>query len=267
VPELVYGTNATIMFGTDTFLNGYARSAHPYDFRSLRLIVAGAEAVKQRTRDTYMEKFGCRILEGYGVTETAPVLAVNTPLANRSGSVGRMAPLMEARLDKVPGIDEGGRLYVRGPNVMLGYYRIENPGVLEPPVDGWHDTGDIVTIDPQGFITIKGRAKRFAKIAGEMVSLSAIEAMAAEIWPGVVSVVVAEPDARKGERLTLLIPDDKATREQFMRHIKAKGASELNCPAEILVDKVPLLGSGKADYVAAASLVKAKHRGELAAAG
>jgi acyl-[acyl-carrier-protein]-phospholipid O-acyltransferase / long-chain-fatty-acid--[acyl-carrier-protein] ligase len=259
VPELVYGSNATIMFGTDTFLNGYARSAHPYDFRSLRLIVSGAEAVKQRTRDTYMEKFGCRILEGYGVTETAPVLSVNTPLANRQGTVGRMAPLMEARLDPVPGIDEGGRLYVRGPNIMLGYYRIENPGVLEAPVGGWHDTGDIVTIDAQGFIAIKGRAKRFAKIAGEMVSLSAIEAMAAEIWPGSVSVVVAEPDARKGERLTLLIPDAAATREQFMRHIKAKGASELNCPAEILVDKVPLLGSGKADYVAAAALVKAKH--------
>jgi acyl-[acyl-carrier-protein]-phospholipid O-acyltransferase / long-chain-fatty-acid--[acyl-carrier-protein] ligase len=261
VPELVYGSNATIMFGTDTFLNGYARSAHPYDFRSLRLIVAGAEAVKQRTRDTYMEKFGCRILEGYGVTETAPVLAVNTPLANRSGSVGRMAPLMEARLDPVPGIDEGGRLYVRGPNVMLGYYRIENPGVLEAPVGGWHDTGDIVTIDAQGFIAIKGRAKRFAKIAGEMVSLSAIEAMAAEIWPGAVSVVVAEPDARKGERLTLLIPEATATRDQFMKHIKAKGASELNCPAEIMVEKVPLLGSGKADYVAATALVKAKHSG------
>jgi acyl-[acyl-carrier-protein]-phospholipid O-acyltransferase / long-chain-fatty-acid--[acyl-carrier-protein] ligase len=166
---------------------------------------------------------------------------------------------MEARLDPVPGIDEGGRLYVRGPNVMLGYYRVESPGVLEAPAGGWHDTGDIVTIDAQGYISIKGRAKRFAKIAGEMVSLSAIEAMAAEIWPGSISVVVAEPDARKGERLTLLIPDEKATREQFMRHIKAKGASELNCPAEILVDKVPLLGSGKADYVAATALVKARH--------
>jgi acyl-[acyl-carrier-protein]-phospholipid O-acyltransferase / long-chain-fatty-acid--[acyl-carrier-protein] ligase len=259
VPELVYGTDATILFGTDTFLNGYARSAHAYDFRSVRLIVAGAEAVKQRTRDTYMEKFGVRILEGYGVTETAPVLAVNTPMANRTGSVGRMAPLMEARLDPVPGIDEGGRLYVRGPNVMLGYYRVERPGELEPPVDGWHDTGDIVTIDAQGYIAIKGRAKRFAKIAGEMVSLSAVEAMAAEIWPGAVSVVVAEPDARKGERLTLLIPDATATREQFARHIKAKGVSELNCPAEILIDRVPLLGSGKADYVAATALVKARH--------
>ena len=255
VPELVYGSNATIMFGTDTFLNGYARVAHPYDFRSLRLILAGAEAVKQRTRDLYMEKFGVRILEGYGVTETAPVLAINTPLANRAGSVGRLAPLMEARLDPVPGIEEGGRLYVRGPNVMLGYFRAENPGVLEPPAEGWHDTGDIVTIDAQGFIAIKGRAKRFAKIAGEMVSLSAVEAMAAEIWPLVVSVVVSMPDVRKGERLILMTPDATATREQFMRHAKAKGATELSVPAEIMVvSSVPLLGSGKPDYVAALNL-------------
>ena len=257
VPELVYGSNATIMFGTDTFLNGYARVAHPYDFRSLRLILAGAEAVKQRTRDLYMEKFGVRILEGYGVTETAPVLAINTPLANRAGTVGRLAPLMEARLDPVPGIDEGGRLYVRGPNVMLGYFRAENPGVLEPPAEGWHDTGDIVTIDAQGFIAIKGRAKRFAKIAGEMVSLSAVEAMAAEIWPAVVSVVVAVSDARKGERLILMTTDATATRDQFLRHAKMKGATELSVPAEIMVlTSVPLLGSGKPDYVAALTLAK-----------
>ncbi len=259
VPELVYGSNATILFGTDTFLNGYARSAHPYDFHRIRLIVAGAEAVKDRTRQTYMEKFGVRILEGYGVTETAPVLAINTPLANKSGTVGRLAPLMEARLEPVPGIDEGGRLFVRGPNVMLGYMRTENPGVLEPPHDGWHDTGDIVAIDAQGFLTIKGRAKRFAKIAGEMVSLSAVEALAAELWPSLLTIVVSVPDARKGERLVLLTTDPSPTREAFGRHVKAKGLSELNVPAEILfVERIPLLGSGKPDYVAATKLVKDK---------
>ena len=252
VSELVYGSNATILFGTDTFLNGYARVAHPYDFRSLRLILAGAEAVKARTRDIYMEKFGVRILEGYGVTETAPVLAINTPLANKVGTVGRLAPLMEARLDPVPGIEEGGRLYVKGPNVMLGYFRAENPGVLEPPENGWHDTGDIVTIDAQGFIAIRGRAKRFAKIGGEMVSLSAVEAMSAELWPSVISVVVSVPEARKGERLILMIPDVGATREQFIKHAKAKGANELAVPAEIMVvSSVPVLGSGKPDYVTA----------------
>jgi acyl-[acyl-carrier-protein]-phospholipid O-acyltransferase / long-chain-fatty-acid--[acyl-carrier-protein] ligase len=258
VPELVYGSNATILFGTDTFLNGYARAAHPYDFARVRLILAGAEAVKERTRQIYMEKFGVRILEGYGVTETAPVLAINTPLANKSGTVGRLSPLMEARLEPVPGIEEGGRLYVRGPNVMLGYLRAENPGVLEPPHDGWHDTGDIVTIDAQGFIKIRGRAKRFAKIGGEMVSLSAVEAAAAELWSAAISVVVSVPDPRKGERLVLLTANDKATRADFQAFAKRKGINELSVPAEVMVAPVPLLGSGKPDYVTATKVVREK---------
>ena len=255
VPELVYGSNATILFGTDTFLNGYARCAHPYDFARVRMILAGAEPVRERTRQIYMEKFGVRILEGYGVTETAPVLAINTPLANRSGSVGRLAPLMQSKLEPVPGIEAGGRLYVRGPNVMLGYYRAENPGVLEPPEDGWHDTGDIVEIDAQGFLKIKGRAKRFAKIGGEMVSLSAVEELASELWPAKPIAVAALPDARKGERLVMLTSEPGATRDVFGRFAKSRGANDLMVPAEVyVVETVPLLGSGKVDFVASTKL-------------
>src|SRR6201996_6846816 len=257
VPELIYQTGATILFGTDTFLTGYARSAHAYDFRTLRLVVAGAEAVKERTRQVYMERYGIRVLEGYGVTETAPVLAMNTPMANRQGTVGRLSPLMQYRLDPVPGIEEGGRLSVRGPNVMIGYLRAENPGVLEAPPDGWYDTGDIVTVDSAGFITIKGRAKRFAKIAGEMVSLSAVEAIAAALWPQAISVAVSLPDQRKGERVVLLTTQKGADRPAMQREAKAKGASELSVPSAIqVVDKVPLLGSGKTDYVAATELAR-----------
>jgi acyl-[acyl-carrier-protein]-phospholipid O-acyltransferase/long-chain-fatty-acid--[acyl-carrier-protein] ligase len=257
VPELIYGVNATIIFGTDTFLAGYARAAHPYDFRSLRYILAGAEPVRESTRRTYMEKFGLRILEGYGVTETAPVLALNTPMFNKFGTVGRLMPGTEARLEKVPGVEDGGRLYVRGPNVMLGYLKADNPGVIEPPPEGWHDTGDIVTIDAQGFVTIRGRAKRFAKIGGEMVSLAAVEMLAAALWPDVPSAVAAAPDPRKGERLVLVTQQKGATRAEFQAFAKSKGAADLIIPAEVVVvDKVPVLGTGKIDMVGVAKLVQ-----------
>jgi acyl-[acyl-carrier-protein]-phospholipid O-acyltransferase/long-chain-fatty-acid--[acyl-carrier-protein] ligase len=257
VPELVYGVNATILFGTDTFLAGYARAAHPYDFRSLRYVLAGAEPVKETTRKIFMEKFGLRVLEGYGVTETAPVLALNTPMFNRFGTVGRLLPGVEARLEQVPGVVEGGRLHVRGPNVMLGYLKTGNPGVIEAPPEGWHDSGDIVTIDAEGFVTIKGRAKRFAKIGGEMISLAAVEAIAAELWPDALSAVATVPDARKGEKLVLITQKPGAKRSDFQAFAKSRGAAELMIPAEIhVVDKVPVLGSGKLDYLGVTKLVR-----------
>jgi len=257
VAELIYGVNATIMFGTDTFLSGYARVAHPYDFRSLRYILAGAEPVKESTRRTYMEKFGLRILEGYGVTETAPALALNTPMFNKFGTVGRLLPGMEARLEKVEGVEEGGRLHVRGPNVMLGYLKVDKPGILEPPLEGWHDTGDIVTLDSQGFLTIKGRAKRFAKIGGEMISLAAVEMIAAELWPLAPSAVVAVPDPRKGERLILVTQQKDAKRAQFQAYAREHGASELMMPSEVVImDKMPMLGSGKVDLLSLAKLIQ-----------
>jgi acyl-[acyl-carrier-protein]-phospholipid O-acyltransferase/long-chain-fatty-acid--[acyl-carrier-protein] ligase len=259
VPELIYGTNATILFGTDTFLAGYARSANPYDFRSLRYVLAGAEPVKEATRKIYAEKFGVRLLEGYGVTETAPVLALNTPMFNRFGTVGRLMPGVEPRLEPVPGVYEGGRLLVRGPNVMLGYLRAEHPGVLEPPPEGWHDTGDIVTIDAEGFVTIKGRAKRFAKVGGEMISLAAVEAIATELWRDTPSAVVAVPDARKGEKLVLITQKSGATRSEFQTFAKTRDAAELMVPTEIVVvDKLPVLGSGKLDYPAIETLARAR---------
>jgi acyl-[acyl-carrier-protein]-phospholipid O-acyltransferase/long-chain-fatty-acid--[acyl-carrier-protein] ligase len=184
---------------------------------------------------------------------------MNTPMANKPGTVGRLSPLMKARLEPVPGIAEGGRLHVSGPNVMLGYLRAEFPGQLEKPESGWHDTGDIVTIDDEGFIAIKGRAKRFAKIAGEMISLSAVEAMVNAVWPQTQSAVVSIPDPRKGERLALITTEPGAAREALLRQARAIGATELSVPAYVLiVDKLPLLGTGKTDYVAATALAKAK---------
>jgi acyl-[acyl-carrier-protein]-phospholipid O-acyltransferase / long-chain-fatty-acid--[acyl-carrier-protein] ligase len=267
VPELVYGICATYLFGTDTFLAGYARMANPYDFRSLRYIVAGAEPIKESTRRTYLEKFGLRILEGYGVTEAAPTLAVNTPMFNKFGTVGRLLPGIEARLEKVEGVEEGGRLYVRGPNIMLGYLRADKPGVLETPAEGWYDTGDIVAIDEQGYVAIKGRAKRFAKIGGEMISLAAVEMLAAELWPSYNSAVVALPDPRKGERLVLVTDKHSATRGDFQAYARSKHASELMFPSEVLVlDKLPLLGSGKPDLQTLQKLVREQAAAKVAAA-
>ncbi len=249
IPELVYGSNATILFGTDTFLAGYAKVANAYDFRSLRYVMAGAEPVKDATRAVYLEKFGLRILEGYGITEMAPVLSLNTPMFNKNGSVGRMMPGMVARLEPVDGIADGARLWVSGPNTMLGYLKDDRPGELQPPPDGWHDTGDIVDVDARGFITIKGRARRFAKVGGEMVSLAAIEALAAELWPGALSAAASLPDERKGERIVLITQHPGATRGEFTAFAKKRGASDLAIPAEVsTVPAIPLLGSGKVDF-------------------
>jgi acyl-[acyl-carrier-protein]-phospholipid O-acyltransferase / long-chain-fatty-acid--[acyl-carrier-protein] ligase len=257
VPALAYDSNATIMFGTDTFLSGYARMAHPYDFYSLRFIFAGAERVRDETRKTYAEKFGLRIMEGYGVTECAPVIAVNTPMHFRAGTVGRLLPGMEARLDPVPGIGEGGRLSIRGPNVMVGYYKADAPGVLQPPEDGWHDSGDIVTFDDEGFITIRGRAKRFAKIGGEMVSLPAVEGYAAAAWPGFEHAVVTRPDPKKGEQMVLFTTNKTAKFAELSAWGKANGIAELMIPRDIRpLVALPVLGTGKIDYVTITQMVE-----------
>ncbi len=268
VPELVYSICATYMFGTDTFLAGYARMANAYDFRSLRYIIAGAEPIKESTRRIYLEKFGMRILEGYGVTETSPVVAFNTPMFNKYGTVGKLFPGMQARLEKVEGVDDGaGRLFVKGPNVMLGYLRADKPGVLEPPHDGWYDTGDIVAIDEQGYIAIKGRAKRFAKVGGEMISLAAVEMLAAELWPNYNSAVIAIPDDRKGERLILVTDKHSATRAEFQAYARSKHAAELMNPSEVIIlDKLPLLGSGKPDLVTLQKFVADQAAAKAAAA-
>jgi acyl-[acyl-carrier-protein]-phospholipid O-acyltransferase/long-chain-fatty-acid--[acyl-carrier-protein] ligase len=257
VPELAYDTNATIMFGTDTFLSGYARFAHPYDFYSMRYVFAGAEKVKDETRKVWSERFGLRVFEGYGATETAPALTMNTPMHNRPGSVGQLLPGIEHKLEPMPGIDDGGRLLVAGPNIMAGYFKIDNPGVLEPVEDGWYDTGDIVTMDEDGYVHIQGRAKRFAKIGGEMVSLSAVEGFVSKLWPEHGHAVVSIPDARKGEQLVLVTERKEARRDELTGYARANGIAELSVPRTIVpVDNLPLLGTGKVDYVTIKSLVE-----------
>ncbi len=247
VPKLIRETKATFLLATDTFLQGYARAADADDLSSVRYVVAGAERVKPETRRMW-EPYGTTILEGYGCTECSPVLAVNTPAAIRDATVGKLLPSIEAKLEPVEGIHEGGRLTVRGPNVMLGYLDAEQPGRVVPPEGGWHDTGDIVVLD-DGFVAIRGRAKRFAKLGGEMVSLAAVESMIAKIWPDQNHVVVGLPDARKGEQLVLVTEKPDADRAALQEAAKAEGFPELWVPRAILVTQaIPVLGNGKIDY-------------------
>lgn len=260
VPEMVYETNATIMFGTNTFLKGYARFAHPYDFYSIRYVFAGAEKVHADTRNIWSERFGIRILEGYGATETSPVLASNTPMENKAGTVGQFIPGVEYKLMPVPGVKNGGRLVVKGDNVMLGYLLHDRPGSIQTPSAelglGSYDTGDIVSIDTEGFITIQGRAKRFAKIGGEMVSLTAVEEFVSRTWCDRIHAVVSIADEYRGEQLVLVTNMQQTDRGQLVSAARAEGLAEINIPKRILsVKDVPLLGTGKTNYPAVTELV------------
>ncbi len=255
IPKFIEKVKATWIVSTDTFLGGYARSAEPGQLSTLRFAVAGAERVKQPTRDLWANS-GSVLLEGYGVTETSPVLAVNTPDDNRDGTVGRLLPGIEARLDDVPGLSEGKRLFIRGPNVMAGYMFADKPGVVVPPQGGWHDTGDIVTIE-DGFVRICGRAKRFAKLGGEMVSLGAIETLACGLWDDAQHVVLSFPDPRKGEQLLLVTDKAAANKDELLAYARKEGFPELWVPKSILVvPEVPLLASGKVDLQATTEMAR-----------
>lgn len=257
IVELLPQVKASILFATDTFLNQYARVAGPDDFSTLQFVVAGAERVRDETHHLFNTRFhGLKLLEGYGATEAAPVVAVNHPERNRPGTVGQMLPGMEWRLDPVEGIDQGGRLYLRGPNVMKGYLSPDDPDAIEPLQDGWHDTGDIVDIDEDGYVCILGRVKRFAKIGGEMVSLTAVEGLASAVWPEARHAVVSVPDSRKGEKLVLVTDRKDADVSRLAEWARSHGAPELAVPKKILrVGEVPVLGTGKTDYVAIQQMV------------
>ena len=245
IPEIVYDRDCTVLFGTSTFLGNYGKFAHPYDFGRLRYVVAGAEKLSEDVRKLWIEKFGIRILEGYGVTECAPVVAVNVPMACRVGTVGQLLPGVQHELEPVPGIDNGGALHVAGPNVMKGYYLFDQPGVIQAPPSirpGWYSTGDIVEIDDEGFVHIRGRLKRFAKIAGEMVSLETVEQIAHLASPTAHHAASTQADPR----------------DSLVAAAKANGSPELAVPRVIRnIEQIPLLGSGKTDYVALKRMAEA----------
>lgn len=259
IPELVYDRNATIAFGTDTFFNAYCKNAHPFDFYSLRYAGVGGEKLKDETFKICSEKMGVRLVEGYGATECSPLIAVDTQLYFKRGTVGRLLPGMECKIKKIDGVEKGGELILRGGNVMLGYLREKNPGVIEPLKDGWYETGDIVEIDEKGFIMIKGRAKRFAKIAGEMVSLTSVEQALKEIWPEYEHAVLRLPDPKRGEQLFAYTTNPKPDMQALQEGFKKLGYSELWTPRTIKhLDEIILTGTGKYDYVKMEEKAKAE---------
>ena len=262
ITDLLPRVKASVLMTTDTFLNQYARVAGPDDFSTLQFVVAGAERVREETREMFNQRFGgLELLEGYGATEAAPVVAVNQPGNNHFGTVGQILPGMEWRVEPVEGIDKGGRLFLRGPNVMAGYLSPDDPDCLEALPDGWHDTGDIVDVDAGGYVRILGRAKRFAKIGGEMVSLTAVEGIADAVWPEARHAVVSIPDNRKGERLVLVTERSDAEVAPLAEWARTHGAPELAVPKRIVkVGELPVLGTGKTDYVAIQKMAEVQSR-------
>jgi len=257
IPEIAYDINATIMFGTNTFLAAYGKKAHAYDFYNIRYVVAGAEKLHDNTRKLWADKFGIRILEGYGATETSPVAAVNTPMFYKAGTVGRLLPNMQYKLEHIPGIEGAGKLHLYGENIMQGYLLADNPGKLVPPSSiyglGWYDTGDIAHVDEEDYVTIKGRSKRFAKISGEMVSLTATEQLITDIWPDTQHIVVSIPDEKKGEQLVLITTQENVTNKELKQ--KAPGVASISLPKKfITVEKLPVLATGKVNYPTATQL-------------
>jgi acyl-[acyl-carrier-protein]-phospholipid O-acyltransferase / long-chain-fatty-acid--[acyl-carrier-protein] ligase len=268
VPSAFYNLDCTVFFGTNTFLAGYARKANPYDFHTLRYLFAGAEKLQEATSTLWARKFGVRILEGYGATECSPCLSVNLPQSPRHGTAGRFLPGIEYRLEPVEGIgapavagehsalctlhsalEVVGRLFVRGPNVMRGYLNPQANAKFQA-LGGWYDTGDIAKVDADGFVHILGRLKRFAKISGEMVSLTAIEEVLAAAFPQYglkfAVAVVARPDAAKGEKLIAVTNEPRMSLEQVRDAIRQRGLSNLTVPREIkVVHEIPRLGTGK----------------------
>ncbi|MBL4871322.1 MAG: AMP-binding protein, partial [Robiginitomaculum sp.] len=256
IPERIEKVGATIMFATDTFISRYARSCKAGVLSGLRITVCGAEQVRDETRAFLKKKHGLTILEGYGVTETSPVVAVNQLDANRHGTVGHFMPGLQHRIEPVPGIKRGGRLFVKGPNVMLGYITSENPGVIQLLKDGWHDTGDVVEIDEDGFVAIRGRVKRFANIGGETISLAVVENCAKAVWPDNEHVALIRPDPKKGEQIILISDCKEANRMEVLTWAQQHGVPELSVPKKVMiVPEIPILGTGKIDYQSAEKLL------------
>jgi acyl-[acyl-carrier-protein]-phospholipid O-acyltransferase/long-chain-fatty-acid--[acyl-carrier-protein] ligase len=257
IPELIYDTKATVIIASDNFAAAWGNAAHAYDFHRVRFIIVGAEKLKESTLDLYAKKFGLRVFEGYGVTEGAPILAVNNHMRYRYGSVGHIIPQLEWKLEPLEGLSKGGKLLINGPNVMLGYLRDDKSGEVDFRENNWYDTGDIGEIDDDGYLWIVGRHRRFAKLSGEMISLASIEEVVNKVWPDRPMAVLSMPDPAKGERLVLVHQEPPVDLSELRKALLKIGFSDLSCPkSSVIVAQIPLTPLGKVNIIALTEMVK-----------
>jgi 1-acyl-sn-glycerol-3-phosphate acyltransferase len=258
----------TILLATPTFLRSYLRRCEKQDFESLDVVVTGAERLPKELAGAFENKFGVRPIEGYGCTETAPLVSVNIPptrsfgnlqVERKEGTVGRPVDGVSAKtIDLKTGEDQAagqtGMLMITGPNIMKGY--LGRPDLTEEAIiDGWYKTGDIALIDDDGFITITGRESRFSKIGGEMVPHIQIEELLSNLIgsdeeEGLKAAVTAVPDARKGERLVVIHTRLDKSADQLCDGLRDKGMPNIFIPSPdsfLEVDELPILGTGKLD--------------------
>lgn len=257
IPELIYGCDATILLGTNTFLREYAKTAHSYDFYNIRYVFSGGEKLQPSVFEEWIKRFAIVVLEGYGTTEASPLVSINNRMYHKIGTVGKLIPDMQAKIVPVEGIDQGGELYLKGPNIMAGYATSLTPLKLQHLEDGWYPTGDIASIDDMGFISIHGRKRRFAKISGEMVSLEAIEKTICQYLPDETHAVVAIKDIKKGEALVLVTTDASITARKLRKLIPIDELNNMMTPKKVIhmVD-LPKLATGKVNYPVLLSNIK-----------
>lgn len=256
-------TGANVLVATNAFAKLYARQAGEGELDTLKYAVLGGEPVDDKTRELWDEHTSATLIEGYGLTETAPVIAINPPDDNRPGTVGSLLPGIEAKLETVEGVDEGRQLHVRGPNVMLGYLDPDEPGTILPMEEDWLDTGDLAEIDEDGFITITGRVKRFAKIGGEMISLDRVERVARDLWDEAGHAAMAVSLEDDGEAIVLVTDEDDADRDSFTDYLGEHDLDKRLLPRQILViEETPMTPTGAPDYQRIRDIVRERADGE-----
>ncbi len=260
VCSIIKEEKPTVMAGTPSFLRGYLRKSEPGDFSSLRLVVSGADKCPVALIEEFHDKHGIKLLEGYGTTETSPVISANTFDHYRPGSIGMGLPDVQIRIESYEtgeecGTGETGRIMVKGDIVMKGYL-----GDLEETSmrirHGWYDTGDMGFIDKDGYLWHAGRLKRFVKVGGEMVSLPKTEDVLGSLLPKDVSCCVVEtPDALKGSRIIAVVSQD-VDKENILKQM-SESLPNIAIPKQfVVIEELPKMGSGKIDFRGVTDMVK-----------